>query len=624
MTATLIEEFDVWRPGYGNAVVAIYLPGTTELAPVFYDLGAAYPGANPVTLLSFTFGDVPYGRFPQSLYVDGPYEVRVTDTGESTGVITAPVTDLAGQDASAATVLPDGGTVASPLSALFGQPVSLWMFGEVTEDAQANTNILAQAIGAAASRGGARVMLPSGTIPHLALDIPDNVTVVGQGKFATVLQCLSGEACVTLSGNFCGLAHLTLDGVQRVPNSIGLKAVSRGFTHLTGVQIKRFSRNVEFRGGYHTEWRDTDVMDGDGGVYLMGDDNSGGPVAGSAIDHFTWEGGRLGQHSDVAMQLIYEDFPVRHIRVEDVQVKDNTEIGIDIRGAQFIEFKHCEFDGNTTWLAVQDDDLDTVPARRDNTVQVLTFTDCEFNGGMAAFAGECETILFDRCKMTDIEVSLVNPANNMLIRDCVERSTTLSGVTTAWARWSTQANGCTVGRTTGTDPITAWRQRMGFGEAMVVTAWIVGVTKNVAQYFASIQVASFNRDGLELPYAGQTANFTLGNRITGAISGASGTLQAQTDGGATGTLTLVDVEGDFVDDEPLAETGGSGNGFVNLPATEPAVTVLGTPVALYGPEGAGGTATLTVSGADAVITIAGLSAETTDWTLRVDAVLSRA
>lgn len=66
----------------------------------------------------------------------------------------------------------------------------------------------------------------------------------------------------------------------------------------------------------------------------------------------------------------------------------------------------------------------------------------------------------------------------------------------------------------------------------------------------------------QLLFAGQTVNFTPGLRITGATSLASGILISQTDAGATGTLILDQVKGNFQNGENLSDSGG-GNGTAN-------------------------------------------------------------
>lgn len=63
-----------------------------------------------------------------------------------------------------------------------------------------------------------------------------------------------------------------------------------------------------------------------------------------------------------------------------------------------------------------------------------------------------------------------------------------------------------------------------------------------------------------LPFDGQTANFTVGDTITGGTSGATAVLISQVDGGATGTLTLDQISGIFIDNEAI--TSGSGGAAV--------------------------------------------------------------
>jgi hypothetical protein len=57
-----------------------------------------------------------------------------------------------------------------------------------------------------------------------------------------------------------------------------------------------------------------------------------------------------------------------------------------------------------------------------------------------------------------------------------------------------------------------------------------------------------------LPYKTQTANFHVGDVVTGATSGATGTIAADADAGTTGTLTLTGVVGHFSDGETITDT----------------------------------------------------------------------
>lgn len=65
-----------------------------------------------------------------------------------------------------------------------------------------------------------------------------------------------------------------------------------------------------------------------------------------------------------------------------------------------------------------------------------------------------------------------------------------------------------------------------------------------------------------LPYDTQTGNFTTGQILTGGTSGATARIVADTDGGATGTLTLEFIQGIFSDNETITDEG-SGSAAVN-------------------------------------------------------------
>lgn len=59
--------------------------------------------------------------------------------------------------------------------------------------------------------------------------------------------------------------------------------------------------------------------------------------------------------------------------------------------------------------------------------------------------------------------------------------------------------------------------------------------------------------GFTLLYDAQTANFTAGRTLVGVHSNARAFIMDDTDGGATGTLELKKVVGNFYDNEPLRE-----------------------------------------------------------------------
>lgn len=60
-------------------------------------------------------------------------------------------------------------------------------------------------------------------------------------------------------------------------------------------------------------------------------------------------------------------------------------------------------------------------------------------------------------------------------------------------------------------------------------------------------------DDTVLAYDGQTGSFTVGQAVTGATSGATGTITADDDQGTEGTLTLSDVTGHFENNETITD-----------------------------------------------------------------------
>lgn len=76
----------------------------------------------------------------------------------------------------------------------------------------------------------------------------------------------------------------------------------------------------------------------------------------------------------------------------------------------------------------------------------------------------------------------------------------------------------------------------------------------------------------QLAFAGQAANFTVGNIIVGGTSGARGRLVSQADAGATGTLILDKVSGNYQNGEALTDAPGAGNGTASGTLAIAAVT----------------------------------------------------
>lgn len=66
----------------------------------------------------------------------------------------------------------------------------------------------------------------------------------------------------------------------------------------------------------------------------------------------------------------------------------------------------------------------------------------------------------------------------------------------------------------------------------------------------------------QLDYDGKTADFTVGQTLTGEESKATALIVAKEDAGSSGTLTLTKVQGEFVNDEAIAD-GAGGSALVN-------------------------------------------------------------
>ena len=84
---------------------------------------------------------------------------------------------------------------------------------------------------------------------------------------------------------------------------------------------------------------------------------------------------------------------------------------------------------------------------------------------------------------------------------------------------------------------------------------------------AEVKVAFTNSLRYTLAYDGQTVNFTVGDEVIGQTTGARANIVSDSDAGATGTLTISNIKGTFLDDETMVDTSG-GTAVVNGTITE--------------------------------------------------------
>lgn len=97
-------------------------------------------------------------------------------------------------------------------------------------------------------------------------------------------------------------------------------------------------------------------------------------------------------------------------------------------------------------------------------------------------------------------------------------------------------------------------------------------------FFVCNKSEKIGRISRTLAYDAQTVNFTVGTLLTGGTSGATATILEDADAGLTGTLTLGNVVGTFVDNEII--TGSpTGSATVNGTLTWAYTTVSAAPIA---------------------------------------------
>ena len=559
----LISEFNLWQPGYAGAVVTVYIAGTTTPASLFTDEALTVAAANPQTLSTLTSNGVNYGKFLVPLYTGSAYYLDI-DSGDQTGIERPPLTTLAGEDASDALVTPDGTTVAHAVDVLFSRIIWAEDYGAIGATASTNNATITAAIGAAAAQGGGIVMLPSNqSIPFTQLTVPVGVVLQGYGRIGnpTLISSTVGGNVITLTGNGAGLRRLVLDGVSKQAGSVGIYSVANDETVFDNVLIKRMETAGHFKGGRRNNWHELYIDGCTNGMKHHGDVDVAGGSLGDQWANNKWSGGRVSTCTGTGLDLSYEDRQVRENIIENVGFEDNTGTATRINGARMTDFPGCWWTRNTADLAVLDDS-DT--SQTDNTVIGLRFgPDGSIAGGTvtstSAFSGLCQDVTFDKMLLSKTTITLTTPSNNILWRDCVESSdVTLAGTGTRIVRKQTVFDDAPTSAvvTTNATVTKAWEVSLNPGEVGQIEARVVGTQRNGTGYATYHIARPVRRPGSALAYDAQTANYTLGAVLTGGTSGATARIIADADAGATGTLTLKDIVGIFIDGEVITDSSG--------------------------------------------------------------------
>lgn len=556
MPAQRIAEFDVWRPGYGSAEVTVYIADTTNLAPIFLDEALTIAADNPQVLLDRDLDGQNYGKFTAPVYTAYPYRLVIDSTTEQTGIMRPGITSLEGEDASLTTVSVEGIGVSNTIESIVSREVYAENHGVIYTDGShtlENTNTITTAIGVAGAQGGGEVLLPAGQISFSSITLPAGVVLKGKGKGVTVLQSIYGDASIIYNGEGSGLRKLTLDGVNLAPNSLGVSSTEQNNTVFDEVKIMRFGKSLVAKGGERNDWANLDVDNCNDAPLLQG--------MGDAYKYNIWRTGIVTNCTRTGVKLEYVDVDVTKNGLEQVGFDGNSCPAVVIHGARGTVLSQCWWNDNTINLTVEDDDA--IVSAGTNKVQGLHLENCSMTGGVVNFTGNLGDVVLEKTYLDGVTFNMNTPVDNpVVLLDCFENEVTITGEGSKLIRRRTNESGASTGITSGNAATKAWSIALEPGQVVFLMGTVVGRQRNGVNRQAYLIAVGAYRPGSSLAYDTQTANFVVGEILTGASSGAIARITADSDGGATGTLTLQDIQGAFLDNEIITCSGG-GSATVN-------------------------------------------------------------
>jgi len=617
-----IEQFDVWMAGYAGASVAIFIAGTQTLANVFFDEALTDPAANPQTLSSMSSGGVSFGKFAEPIYIGVPYQMTINSTDE-TGIIRPPLTTMEAADASKSTVQVAGGTEERELEDILAETIDVLdqgVFLPVTNpNASSATNAatLASAIGIAATLGGGHVIVPAGNYTYTSVSVPAGVVVKGQGRDVTTLQSVFAGKVATISGERAGFEDLTLDGVSLQAGSIGVYAKATNEIIMRNVLVKRFETGAHFRGGKRFDFENFYIDNCVTGMKGHGDDDASGGNDGDDFMYNRWNGGRVTNCTTRGVHLAYVDRKCWHNGINDVGFENNTGTALKVEGARWTDLDGSWFAGNGKDLEMGDE----ASVVADESNQVIGF---HMKGGVISsdmsFTGRCQDVLFERVELADGTYTFTTLDNNILALDCTESLlVALAGADSTKFTRARSVLGdapATSGVTTGNVATEGWAYELSPGERVSIEAVIVANGRNVNEYAMYHIGRPAHRPPSTLNYDGQTANFTTGQLLTGTTSGATARIAADADAGLTGTLSLRDIVGEFLDDEVITD-GATGVAIANGVLAHQNAALLGATTSIQAAveSDAAFACDFGVTAGKVIINVTGVAAKTMEWTV---------
>lgn len=626
MSGFLISDFDTWQPGYGGAVVSVYIGSTTTLAALFKDENMTIPALNPQTLDSRSDGSGNnYGKFSEPLYVGTAYRLNINGM-EETGIIRPPFSSLDDEDASNAIVVPTGSSHEVSLADLSARQVFAQNFGliDLGESGSAATNTDTLQLAIAALTDGGSVICPPGVIRINTLSLPEGVVLEGAGKTATTLLSIVGDVSITLTGNRSGLRSLTLDGNILTTDSVGLSSVGKDEVVLENVLIQRFETNLYLKGGSGHRWRNFDSVNAEDCVKLHGDTDAGGTSNGAALRDLIWDGGKVSVGSTTGISAKYIDALCQNINLNGVGFVDCPGTALDLIGGQFVNMNGCYWQGNEVNVNIEDDTDPLTPATElNNKVISIRFNGGRMDEGKVIATGTAQEVILDGIKLVDVEFQLDTPVENFItLVNCTEEGVTITGESTKLLRRRDSERGDGFGLTTGNAATKAWGLELQSGQIVNLIGRVIGKQRNGTGRAVYMIAVGAYRPAATLTYDTQTANFTVGDILTGSSSGATARIVADSDSGTTGTLSLTDIQGTFVDNETITgSTTGSAlaNGTIstsNVSLDGVGVTSLRT---AYETD-TNWAATFVANGPEIELQVTGATSATVEWTVSVDVV----
>lgn len=626
---TRIAEFDTWRPGYAGASILVVREGTNEHAPLYSDFGLTEQVSNPVVLLSYTAEDgVTYGKWPHPVYTYVAYFLTINETAP-TGITRIPIYDIEGVNISLGIVATARGDRLRLLEDVLDGAIYAEAFGSLAEanGAEANGAALEAAIGAAAAQGAGEVILPAGRIISTPLTLPQGVVLRGQGTGATTLTITFGAPAVTLGGDGAGFRDLTLDGINLATGSVGVQGIGVVAAIFEHVVVKRFDIGVRFRGITNCAWETLYVTNCVTGMDLRGDTDAAGTALGGVVRGISWTGGGISLCTTAGLKLTFFDAPVENIALRGVDIIDNLGDGVLMNGA-----RNVSIDGASRIRAaegqravkIQDDTNLALVAI--NTTDHITFRQTICDGGTWLFNGTCASVVLERCDLRAVSLDLSVPNEVIVLDNCIEdAAVTLTGDTTKLMRAFVSDDLQVVGNTTDAVPTVAWSHSLEPGEMGFYEAAVLGQRQDGIAWGIFMLATGVARAGADLLFNLQTANFTAGATVSGATSGATARIAAVTQAAGSGTLTLADISGTFVNGEVLTD-GDGGDARADGTITTSNAALDGGGSTDIRTQRLSGTAAydayFDVSGAKVRLMVLGDTSHAVQWTARVRALAS--